>query len=119
MWFGVPTITNDRPFVSAQLAERSPRELHQNQITGTLGRFTGLQYLPMWIAALIATGWAAVRRDALALWLAAGAVLWVIVEIAFALHGWPRPQPLHVRARRGGLILAGAGVGGSCSTLPG
>ena len=46
-WFGIPTITNHRPFVAGQLALKSPRELHQNKITGTIDRFTGLQYLPI------------------------------------------------------------------------
>jgi hypothetical protein len=111
MWFGIPTITNHRPFVSAQLAERSPRELHQSQITGTISRFTELQYLPMWIVALVAVAWAAVRRNWLALWLAAAAVLWVVVEIAFALHGWPGLPRYMFEAAAIAVILASAAVG--------
>jgi hypothetical protein len=110
-WFGIPTITNHRPFVSAQLAERSPRELHQSQITGTISRFTELQYLPMWIAALVAVAWAGLRRNWLAWWLAGGAVLWVVVEIAFALHGWPGLPRYMFEAAAMAVILAGAGVG--------
>jgi hypothetical protein len=111
MWFGVPTITNDRPFVSAQLAMDSPRELHQSQITGTISRFTELQYLPMWIAALLAAAWAGWRRNRVALWLAAGVVFWVVVEIAFALHGWPGLPRYMFEAAAVAVILAGAGVG--------
>jgi hypothetical protein len=110
-WFGVPTITNHRPFVSAQLAMGSPRELHQNQLSGTLGRFTELQYLPMWIAALITVAWAAIRRNWLALWLGGAVVLWVIVEIAFAFHGWPGLQRYMFEAAAIAVVLAGAGVG--------
>jgi hypothetical protein len=110
-WFGIPTITNHRPFVSAQLAERSPRKLTNGVILGTLGRFTELQYLPMWIATLIAVAWAAVRRNWLALWLAGTAVLWVVVETAFALHGWPGLPRYMFEAAAIAVILAAAGVG--------
>jgi hypothetical protein len=110
-WFGVPTITNHRPFVSAQLAERSPRKLTNGIVLGTLGRFTALQYLPMWIAGLAAVAWAAVRRNRVALWLAAGAVLWVVVEIAFALHGWPGLPRYMFEAAGIAVVLAGAAVG--------
>jgi hypothetical protein len=89
LWFGVPTITNDRPFVSGQLALLSPRELHQNKIIGTLHRFTALTYLPLQLMALVAIGLAWLRRNWTVLILAAGAVGWILVELAFVLHGWP------------------------------
>jgi hypothetical protein len=89
MWFGVPTITNDRPFVSAQLAMGSPRELRSDQLRGTIGRFHELYYLPMWLAVLGAFAWAAVRRDRVVVGLVVAAGVWVATEIAFALHGWP------------------------------
>ncbi len=117
-WFGVPTITNDKPFVSAQLAEGSPRELRQNQITGTLGRFTELQYLPMWIAALLTAAWAWVRRNWLALWLAGAVVVWVITEIAFAIKGWPGLPRYMFEAAALAVILAGAGVGWVLAEAP-
>lgn len=50
MWFGIPWITNGRPNIAGELALRSPRELHENKVFGTIGRFTELQYLPLWIA---------------------------------------------------------------------
>ncbi len=117
-WFGIPTITNNRPFVSAQLAMNSPRELRQNQITGTLGRFAELQYLPMWIAALITVAWAALRRNWLALWLAGAVVFWVVVEIAFALHGWPGLQRYMFEAAAIAAVLAAAGVGWVLAEAP-
>lgn len=89
MWFGVPTITNDRPFVSAQLAMGSPRELRHDQITGTLHRFWDLYNLPLWGATVGTMIWAAVRRDRVVLGLGAAAAVWVVTEVAFALHGWP------------------------------
>ncbi len=89
MWFGIPWITNGRPFVSAQLALKSPRALHQNKIIGTFDRFKELQAWPVWLAAIFTVVVAAIRRNWTILVLAAGCVGWVIVEAAFALHGWP------------------------------
>lgn len=119
MWFGIPWITNGRPFVSAQLALESPRELKQDQIMGTLGRFHELLYLPIWIAAGLAVVWGAWRRDRLVLSLAGIVVGWVVVEIAFALHGWPALPRYMFEA--GGIVavLAGVAVGWVLTELPG
>jgi hypothetical protein len=89
LWFGVPTITNGKPNIAGQLALKSPRELHNNKIVGTIDRFISLQYLPTWIAALVAVGLALVRRNRVVLMIGAMAAWWVIVEIAFVLHGFP------------------------------
>jgi hypothetical protein len=111
LWFGIPTITNGRPFVSAQLALRSPRELHQNKITGVINRFTALTYLPVQLAALAAIGLAWMRRNWTVLAIAGGAVGWVIVEIAFALHGWAAVPRYLFEAGALTSLLAGIGVG--------
>ena len=111
MWFGIPTITNGRPFVAGQLALLSPRELHQNKIIGTFNRFTELQYLPIWIAALFTVVVAAIRRNRLILLLAAGCVVWIIVEIAFALHGWPALPRYLMEPAAIATVFAGVGVG--------
>jgi hypothetical protein len=118
MWFGIPTITNGRPNISGQLAKLSPRALHHNQLSGTLGRFTELEYLPVWIATLGTIAWAALRRRYTILLLAAGAAVWVIVEVAFAYHGWPAlPRYMFEAAAIGG-VIAGVGVGWALSELP-
>jgi hypothetical protein len=111
LWFGIPTITNGRPLVAGQLAQLSPRALRQNKIVGTIGRFTELQYLPIWIAAVFTVAVAFARRNWLVLCLAGGIVVWVIVEIAFALHGWPA-LPRYVMPAAGvAAVLAGVAVG--------
>jgi hypothetical protein len=111
LWFGVPTITNHRPLVAGQLAQGSPRVLHQNKVAGTLHRFRELNYFVVWLAALVAVALAALRRDRTVLTLAAGAAAWVVVEIAFALHGWPA-VPRYMFEPAGVLIaLAGVAVG--------
>jgi hypothetical protein len=88
LWFGIPEITNHRPNIAGQLALRSPRELHSNKVTGTFNRFTALDYLPVQLAALLGVGLALLRRNRVVLVLAAAVLLWVAVEIAFALHGF-------------------------------
>ena len=119
MWFGIPTITNHRPFVAGQLAMNSPRELHQGRVTGTINRFTELQYLPIWLAALLAVGVAFLRRNRLVLILATGCVGWVVVEIAFALHGWPALPRYMFEAAGGAAVLAGVGIGWALAEVPG
>ena len=89
LWFGVPALTSRSPFVSASNAFGSGRRLKSNRVFGTVDRFLDLHETPLEIAALLGVIWAAIRRDRVVLGLAAGAVLWVLVEIAFSLHGWP------------------------------
>jgi len=111
MWFGIPTITNGRPLVSAQLALRSPRELHQNKIIGTIDRFTALTFWPVQLAALAGVALALLRRNWAVLVLAAGVVGWVLVEIAFALHGWAAVPRYLFEAAGVMSVLAGVAVG--------
>jgi hypothetical protein len=111
MWFGVPWITNNRPFVSEQLALKSPRQLRQNQIVGTIDRFKALEYWPIWLAALFTTVVAVLRRNWVVLTLAAGSVLWVIIEAAFALHGWPALGRYMFEPAAVACVLAGVAVG--------
>jgi hypothetical protein len=118
MWFGIPTITNGRPNIAGQLAQKSPRALRHNQFFGTLGRFKDLEYIPVWIAAGLTVVVAAIRRDRLILTLAAGAALWVIVEIAFAYHGWPALGRYMFEPAAIGAVLAGLAVGLVLTELP-
>ncbi len=118
MWFGVPTITNGRPNISGELAKLSPRALHSNRLGGTIGRFHELEYLPIWIAALVTAVYALVRRRWVVLALAVGAAAWVVVEIAFAYHGWPAlPRYMFEAAAVAG-VVAGVGVGWLLSEAP-
>jgi hypothetical protein len=89
LWFGIPALTSRSPFVAASNAFGSGRRLRADQVGGTLRRFLDLEPWPLELAALASLCWAAVRRDWTVLALGAAMALWVIVEIAFALHGWP------------------------------
>ena len=57
LWFGVPGLTNGRPFVAYQLAQESPRAIVGGKIGGTLIRFKVLNLWPVWALALTALGW--------------------------------------------------------------
>jgi len=117
-WFGIPWITNGQPDIAGQLALRSPRELHQNKVTGTIGRFTELHYLPVWIAALATVAFAAMRRDRLVLALTGGVVVWVLIEIAFAFHGFPALPRYMFEAGGVVAVITGIGVGWALTELP-
>ncbi len=107
LWFGVPTITNGRPLISGELAERSPRALHESKVIGTFHRFTELTYIPIQLAAVAAAVWAYFRRNRVVLGLAGFVVVWVIVEEAFVLHGWPGvPRYMFEPAGVTGLLAA-------------
>ena len=89
LWFGIPAITSRSPFVSASNAFGSGRRLKSNRVFGTIDRFLDLYPTPLEVAALLSVMWAALRREWVTLALAGGAAAWVVVEIAFSLHGWP------------------------------
>jgi hypothetical protein len=89
LWFGIPALTSRTPFVAASNALGSGRRLRSDRVFGTIGRFLDLNTAVVELTALVAVALAVIRRDRLILGLAAGAAAWVIVEVAFALHGWP------------------------------
>jgi hypothetical protein len=118
MWFGIPWITNGRPNIAGQLALHSPRELRQGKLTGTISRFTQLHYPAVWIAGLVSVGIGLLRRNRVVLGLAGGVALWVIVEIAFAFHGFPALPRYMFEAAGVVAVLAGVGLGWTLTELP-
>jgi hypothetical protein len=112
LWFGIPALTSRSPFVAASNALGSGRRLRSDRVFGTIGRFLDLNPTVMELTALLAVAIALVRRDRVTLALAAGVCAWVIVEIAFALHGWPGLG--RYMFEPAGVLIALAGVGVGC-----
>lgn len=111
LWLGVPALTSHSPFSGATLAEHSVRALHGNKVTGTIRRFLALNPPAVELAALAAVLLAAMRRDRGVPALAGGVILWVGVEIAFALHGWSAVPRYMYEAAAATAVLAGVAVG--------
>ena len=83
-------LRNEGGVLSAgQLALRSPRECTTGKISCTISRFDALNYIAIELAALLVLGLALLRRNWTVVTLAGMAAGWVVVEIAFALHGFP------------------------------
>jgi hypothetical protein len=118
MWFGIPILSGNDPLIAGSIAQRSVHELHHNRVIGTLGRFTELQYLPLWLIALGTVAVAAIRRSWLMLILAAGAAGWVVVEVAFALHGWPGLPRYMFEAAAIVSVFVGVAVGWALADFP-
>jgi len=110
-WFGVPALTSRTPFVAASNANKSGRRLTSNQVFGTVQRFLAINELPVELAALLALGLAAWRRQRTILVLTAATIVWVVIEIAFALHGWPGLVRYMFEAGAVVIVLAGVAVG--------
>jgi hypothetical protein len=111
LWFGIPALTSRSPFVAASNAMGSGRRLQNNQVFGTIGRFLDLHEPVVELAALVGVVISLWRRQRVVLALAAGVVAWVVVEIAFALHGWPGLGRYMFEAAGVMVALAGGAVG--------
>ena len=119
LWFGIPGLTSKSFFTAGNIAQNSPRELHGNKITGTIDRFHNLQSNTVWVLAALAVALAAYRRNRTVLLLAAGALTWVVIEIALALKGFPAVPRYLFEAGAVVDVLAGVFVGWLIVALPG
>lgn len=86
-WY-VPTgVASHSLFSASNLDMNKPKAIHGNKLVGVFRRWANLYEWPVQAAAVLGVVIAIVRRDKRVLWLTAAALLWVIVELAFALHG--------------------------------
>jgi hypothetical protein len=118
LWFGIPALTSRSPFVAGTNALGSGRALHNDKVFGTIQRFVDLHAAPLEIVALLSVALAAWRRDRTTIALAAGVVAWVVLEIAFALHGWPGLPRYMFEASAATVVIAAVGVGRLLADAP-
>jgi hypothetical protein len=117
-WFVIPALTSKSPFIAGDLAQHFMNQVHGNKLTGTLTRFLDNEPWPMHIAWLAAVALAVIRRDRAELTLAGAAILWIVLEIAFAYHGWPAVPRYLLEPAAVLTVLAGAEAGRALA-LPG
>jgi hypothetical protein len=110
-WFTVPALTSHSWFIAGDLALNQQTVIHGNKILGVISRFRGLYELPMQLAALVGLVLAVARRDVVTLGLAAAALLWVGIEIAFAYHGWSAVPRYLIEPAGVMVAIAGGAVG--------
>jgi hypothetical protein len=110
LWFGISALTAKTWLRAGDVALGTRNALRHHEITGVLDRFADLYELPMQLAALVGVGFALVRRERAVLTLAAAAVAWLVVEIAFAYRGFPATPRYMVEPAAIMVVLAGVGV---------
>jgi len=110
-WFVVPALTSHSWFISGDLALGSPNVIHGSKILGVISRLRGLYPLPIQLTVALALVVAGVRRDRVWITLAAAALLWVVIEIVFAYHGWSAVPRYLLEPGAVLIVLAGAAVG--------
>jgi hypothetical protein len=111
LWFGIPALTSRTPFQAGANALGSGRRLRSDRVFGTIGRFLDLQSGVLELTAVLAVVLALLRRDRVVLALAAGVCAWVVVEIAFSLHGWPGLARYMFEPAAVVIALAGVAIG--------
>jgi hypothetical protein len=110
-WFVVPGVTSNSPFSAGDLALNQHTVIHGSKFVGVLRRWRNLYELPMQLAFGAGVVVAIWRRDREVLGVAAAALLWVAVEIAFALHGWSAASRYLIEPAAVCIVIAAALVG--------
>jgi hypothetical protein len=88
-WFIIPGLTSKSFFTAGNIAQNSPRAIHGNKVTGTIKRFHQLNSNTIWVLAALTLAWGIWKRHRGILLLAAGALAWLVIEVAMALKGFP------------------------------
>jgi hypothetical protein len=117
-WFAIPGLTSKSLFTAGNIAQNSPRAVSGNKIAGTISRFHGLAANTVWVAAGLTVAIGALRRNWTILLLSAGATLWLVIEIAFSLGGFPSVPRYMFEAGAVVAVLAGVFVGWLVLELP-
>jgi hypothetical protein len=111
LWFGIPALTARSWFIAGNVAQVQRLVLHGNRLTGSFRLYFRLYPLAVWLAVAVALALAAIRRDRTALALAAAAIVWLVIEIAFIYHGWPAESRYMAESAAVMMVLAAAAAG--------
>ncbi|MGI8903732.1 MAG: hypothetical protein ACR2IP_08785 [Solirubrobacteraceae bacterium] len=111
LWFGIPALTSRSFFVAGTNALHSGRAPHGNKVLITIDRFLDLHETALELAALVSVAIAIWRRDRAILMLAAGILVWIAIEIAFALRGYPSLGRYMWEPAAAMIVLAAVAVG--------
>ncbi|MGA9856718.1 MAG: hypothetical protein WBQ18_02580, partial [Solirubrobacteraceae bacterium] len=117
-WFAIPALTSHSWFISGDLALNQATAIHGNKIAGVISRLRSLYELPMQLAVLCGIAIAVWRRDRVTLAVAGAAVAWVVIEIAFAFHGWSAVARYMIEPAAVMVVIAGAAVGWLLAAVP-
>jgi len=110
-WFSIPALTSKSWFISGDLALNQQTVIHGNKIVGVISRFRSLYELPMQLVGLVAVILAILRRDRTTLLVVAAALLWLVIEVGFAYHGWSAVSRYMIEPAAVMVAVAGAGIG--------
>jgi hypothetical protein len=108
-WFVIPGLTSKSWFRAGDLALGQATAIHGNKLVGVFDRLRELTGTPMQIAvavAIVVVLW----KNRRAAWLVGVALVWVAVEIGFALHGWSAVQRYLLEPGAVLAVVAGAGI---------
>ncbi|MDQ6836001.1 MAG: hypothetical protein M3016_07415 [Actinomycetota bacterium] len=118
LWFVIPALTSPSALISGDIAQTSGRPVTGDKVGSVFDRYFSLYEFPMQLAALVAVLVAVIERRTRWLVLAAAAVAWVGVEMAFAFHGWPASPRYMFEPAALMAVLAGAGIGRLLDVAP-
>ena len=118
LWFGITGLTSKSVFTAGNIAQNSPRQIHGNKIIGTLSRLHDMEANTVWGAAALAVALAALRRRRTVLALAAGVLVWLLIEIGFSLTGFPSVPRYMFEPGAVVAVLAGVFIGWLILSLP-
>ena len=117
-WFTIPALTSHSWFISGDLALNQATVIRGNKILGVISRLRSLYELPMQLAFVCGVVLAAIRRDRVTLAIAGAAVLWVVIEVGFAYHGWSAVSRYMIEPAAVMVVVAAGAVGRLLAETP-
>jgi hypothetical protein len=116
IWFFVPFFTSKYLLQPSQFALGQATAIHGSKLIGVFDRLRTLTALPLQLTVLATVIAGLVRRQRPVLWLAGAALLWSLIELGFALHGFSAVQRYLIEPAAVLLVLAGVGVATALSS---